>query len=465
MQTKRVLKITPILITLNLLVLFAIVGFYTYRLIKYYKIENGESEDSIVLFADEIKKKRSYLDETKGLVYDEKTGVYTYKGEVVDNYLNYSGMTFRILGIDKDGNVKAVSENNVTLIYSGFNKGYKDSYVNKWLNTSEAKYSGIYESNLVNSDELLTKSYFCSDTIDDVNNITCDSEVTDYKITLLSLSDYKASGGKSGFLNNGDTFNLGTLNKEGLNYYVTGEGDVTIHQKTTTAITLKPVITIKGSTELIDGNGKEDTPYIVEEHEVETLQDVYVGKIVKLNDKNYKVIAKVGDRVKVISVDPVIDSEGNPLLIEFGGNNNVYKDTNDVYKYLHNTFLNTLDLKDSVVESKYFIGTLSLDNYDYTKVMDDYVNAKVGLSTIGEMYVNENKNTLTILRGFEEINLINVINEEGNLFADSIESKYNIKPTFYLKGNLNIIKGDGSFEGPYELGVNNESQKQEGQEG
>ena len=81
------------------------------------------------------------------------------------------------------------------------------------------------------------------------------------------------------------------------------------------------------------------------------------------------------------------------------------------------------------------------------------------------MYVNENKNTLTILRGFEEINLINVINEEGNLFADSIESKYNIKPTFYLKGNLNIIKGDGSFEGPYELGVNNESQKQEGQEG
>ena len=79
------------------------------------------------------------------------------------------------------------------------------------------------------------------------------------------------------------------------------------------------------------------------------------------------------------------------------------------------------------------------------------------------MYLNECSNVLTILRGFEEINLINVINEDGNIFADSIDSKYNIKPTFYLKGNLNIIKGDGSLEGPYELGVNNESQ--EGKEG
>ena len=333
MQTKRVLKITPILITLNLLVLFAIVGFYTYRLIKYYKIENGESEDSIVLLSDEIKKKRSYLDETKGLVFDEKTGIYTYKGEVTDNYINYSGMMFRILNVDKDGNIKAVSEKNVTLLYPGFDKGYKDSYINKWLNQSDKKYSGIFESNLVNTDELLTDTKFCSDVIDDVENITCEKEITDYKITLLSLADYRNSGGKSGFLNNGDTFNLGTLNKENLNYYVTNEGDIAIHQKTTTAITVKPVITIKAKTELIDGNGKEDTPYIIEEHTIETLQDVYIGKLVKLNDLNYKVIGKVGDRVKVVSVDPIMESEDKPLSMSFGGNNNVYKSSNDVYKY------------------------------------------------------------------------------------------------------------------------------------
>ena len=65
MKTKKVLKITPILITLNLLVLFTIVGFYTARLIKYYLLENGETADTTVYLVDEIKKKRSYLDETK----------------------------------------------------------------------------------------------------------------------------------------------------------------------------------------------------------------------------------------------------------------------------------------------------------------------------------------------------------------------------------------------------------------
>ncbi len=128
MKKKKVLKITPILITLNLLVLFTIAGFYTYRLVKYYLLENSEDENSAVLLADEIIKKRSYLDDTKGLVYNEETKTYTYKGKVEDNYISYSGMMYRVLGIDESGNIMAVSEDNVTLLYPGFDKGYKDSY-------------------------------------------------------------------------------------------------------------------------------------------------------------------------------------------------------------------------------------------------------------------------------------------------------------------------------------------------
>ena len=117
MHKKKVLKITPVLITLNLLVLFTIAGFYTYRLVKYYLLENSEDENSAVLLADEIIKKRSYLDDTKGLVYNEETKTYTYKGKVEDNYISYSGMMYRVLGIDESGNIRAVSEDNVTLLY------------------------------------------------------------------------------------------------------------------------------------------------------------------------------------------------------------------------------------------------------------------------------------------------------------------------------------------------------------
>ena len=71
MATKKVLKITPVLVTLNILVLLLIAGFYTTRLIKYYLKENGhKNTEEAVLLVDAIKKKQSFLDETKGLVLD-----------------------------------------------------------------------------------------------------------------------------------------------------------------------------------------------------------------------------------------------------------------------------------------------------------------------------------------------------------------------------------------------------------
>ena len=87
MAKRKVLKITPILVTLNILVLLIIVAFYTTRLIKYYLKENGHRGEDVVLLVEELKKHRSYLDETKGLVFDEEKNIYTYKGEVDDNYL------------------------------------------------------------------------------------------------------------------------------------------------------------------------------------------------------------------------------------------------------------------------------------------------------------------------------------------------------------------------------------------
>ena len=42
------------------------------------------------------------------LVFNEEEGTYRYKGEVDDNYLFYSGMYYRIIGIDSRNNIYAV---------------------------------------------------------------------------------------------------------------------------------------------------------------------------------------------------------------------------------------------------------------------------------------------------------------------------------------------------------------------
>ena len=80
---------------------------------------------------------------------------------------------------------------------------------------------------------------------------------------------------------------------------------------------------------------------------------------------------------------------------------------------------------------------------------------------MGDMFVNESENVLTILRGMEATNIINVINENGNFFGDTITSKYNVKPAFNIKGDLKITGGNGTMESPYELGVKNETEGKE----
>ena len=41
MARRKVLKLTPVLVTLNVLVLLIIASFYITRLVKYYLLENG----------------------------------------------------------------------------------------------------------------------------------------------------------------------------------------------------------------------------------------------------------------------------------------------------------------------------------------------------------------------------------------------------------------------------------------
>ena len=152
MAKKKVLKITPVLVLLNILIIIIICTFYLFRLIKYYRLEHNTKPGESVKLVDALIKKQSSLDITKGLVLDEENNVYNYLGDVKDNYLTYSGITFRIMSIDENKNIRLVSDDILTYMYSGLENGYDKSFVNKWLNSSEEKYSGIFEKILYDKD-------------------------------------------------------------------------------------------------------------------------------------------------------------------------------------------------------------------------------------------------------------------------------------------------------------------------
>ena len=457
-MTRRRLKITPVLVTLNVLVLLLIVAFYGTRMIKYYLKENGKSndKDNIVLLVDTVLKKQSYVDLTKGLIFDEEKNEYRYLGEVDDNYLEYSGILYRIIGIDKEKNIKVISDKSVTMMYSGLEKGYDKSYVNKWLNyDKDVSGSGVYENNIKESVNYLSSTYYCEDIIDDIKNITCDKNTTNYKITLLSLYDYYKAGGKSSFLNNGETFYLGTLNKDNHNYYITSDGEVSINEISTKTYAVRPVITIISSSVLLSGKGTKDDPYKILEIKPSTLEDTTINTYVSFSNQVFKVIDNSTDATKV-ALNGVIKENDIDVVKSFGGKNNKYSNSkNTVGYYLNNTYLKTLDSK-NIIKSNWYIGALSLDNLDYSNEKNTKVNLSVGMLSLGDMFVGDINNVLTLSRGIESDQIINVINKEGNFYGDFITSKYNVRPALYLNNELKITGGNGTFDAPYELGVSDE---------
>lgn len=457
-MTRRRLKITPVLVTLNVLVLLLIVAFYGTRMIKYYLKENGKSnnKDNTVLLADTVLKKQSYVDLTKGLIFDEEKNEYRYLGDVDDNYLEYSGIVYRIIGIDKDNNIKVISDKSVTMMYSGLEKGYDKSYVNKWLNyDKDVTGSGVYENNIKESVNYLSSTYYCEDIIDDIKNITCDKNSTNYKISLLSLYDYYKAGGKSSFLNNGETFYLGTLNKDNHNYYITSDGEVSINEISTKTYAVRPVITIISSSVLLSGKGTKDDPYKILEIKPSTLEDTTINTYVSFSNQVFKVIDNSTDATKV-ALNGVIKENDTDVVKSFGGKNNKYSNSkNTVGYYLNNTYLKTLDSK-NIIKSDWYIGALSLDNLDYTNEKNTKINLSVGMLSLGDMFVGDINNVFTLSRGIESDQIINVINEDGNFYGDFITSKYNVRPSLYLNNELKITGGNGTFDAPYELGVSDE---------
>lgn len=460
-MTKRRLKIRPVLIALNVSLLIIIALFYTFRLVKYYLKENGHKDaDTTTLLVDELIKKQSYVDQTKGLVHDKNASIYRYIGKVEDNYLEYSGTLFRIVGIDKDNNIKAISDSNLTLMYSGLEKGFDKSYVYKWLNKSDEKYSGIFENNMDSTDKYLTNTYLCDDVISDLKNINCEKNNNALKITLLSLYDYASAGGKESYLNNGESYYLSTIDDKNNNYFINTTGDVGLNKISSKIYGVRPVITIKNDVALMHGDGSKTSPYAVIEKSISKLSDVYISKYINYSGSTYRVIS-TGENVKIALSDNIKDGD-KYLEKTFGGKNNIYSTTKKtIGEYLNNTYYKSIKNNDLIVKSSYGIGSNTLDNLDYTAVYSKTNTFNIGMLTLGDMFISDTKNVLTMNRGIESSMIINVINKDGNVFGDLIASKYEVRPTMYLKGNINIVSGDGSIDSPYELGVNNEEKAKE----
>jgi type II secretory pathway pseudopilin PulG len=124
-----------------------------------------------------------------------------------NNYVWFNGFVWRIMGKDADGNIRMITEENVTAIPWGASNSaqeYGSSYANSWVS------SYFYDHISPINQSIIKDTQFCEDstlvTSSTSARTTCSVATVGAKGGLLSLDEYNLSGGSSSYLVNGQYY-------------------------------------------------------------------------------------------------------------------------------------------------------------------------------------------------------------------------------------------------------------------
>lgn len=426
---------------ISILFIISCCVFYGTRFIKLY-LENRKTEVSEKnTLIKNLKDNNSKNDNFKSV-----NGQNYFTGKTDSNYLLYSNILWRIIKVNDDNSITAISDNSLTPLAYGKKKLYKDSGIFKWLNKTNDEYSGILESSLNNVETYLQKTTTCTDILDELSNNPCKEIDNDSYITLLPVVDYLNIGSKDSYLVNDEYFYLSNNNSENKVWYVDNEGTVTLSTGTD-IIGIRPVITIKSNIDYISGNGTKNNPYIIEK------ETTLFGSYVKLDNDIWR-IYEVNDNDIRIMLNDYLKVNNKELTYKYSNISSYHDDykQGSIAYYLNHNFLNTLSYKDKLKEVSWPNGYYNSDtDYDYTYSLKDTIQSKIALMSIGNIFLNSELNNYHIMTGSSKKgSMIYTINENQKTYLKQISSELNVVPTISIDKDL-LTKGKGTIDSPYEM--------------
>lgn len=413
--------------------LLACVIFYGGRFIKLY-LENYKVEETNSI-ANDIKESNKDNENFKNI-----NSEYYFYGTDVNNYVSYSNLIWRVIKVNNDNSITIVLDNSITSLANS------NSSIDKWLNKTEEEYTGILENNLNNLNKYLTYTNTCKDVIEDTKNITCKETIEDTYITTPSLNDYVNTGGSNGFMNNEEYYYLINTNNENKYWYIDSDGKL---GKTdgSDVLGVKPVVTIKGTIELTGGNGTKDSPYTFEE------ETTLFGSYVKLGEDLWRIYEVNDDEIK-LSLNNYLTINGTEEKYNYSQNGYYHNDTKTktLAYYLKNTYLNSLSYKDLIKETKFSNGLYSnTTEFDYTKVLNETVDTKVSVLSVGNPILNPELTNYFMSTGINKnSNYIYVFQNDFKLYTKTVTTSLKIVPTITIDKNI-LTKGTGTINDPLEV--------------
>ena len=226
-KKKRRINLQKIFSFASFIFILVCVLWYGGRFIHFYQESKKVITNESTNFASLIKTNNQEKE-----TFQLNKNTYYFYGQPDNNYVEYSNMIWRILKINEDDTVVLVSDSIVATLPFGIEEStYANSSILNWLNQSAEDDTFSLEYQLNQKDNLLIKSSICTDTIDDLEKLSCKEINQDYYLGLLSIEDCIRTGGKTSFLNNGKYSYLANQNKDKNVWYLNPDGQLDTTEK------------------------------------------------------------------------------------------------------------------------------------------------------------------------------------------------------------------------------------------
>ena len=343
--------------------------FYGYRLIHFYRIFNPSKQENSGLLSIEIPKNSTLV--TEGIGLYKLNGAYIYRGNVEDNYIKFSGLTFRILKINYGASTEIILDEPINILAYGSDKQYEDSDINKYLNEEFVS---------ILNKKMLEKMTICNETKEKISDECTDtfeaySTVLDSKTFLSTIND-----GTYLTLNN-ELLWLNDTIKDDLGNVIANQAQIS-YVDNKESYSIKPIVSLKFDTKILGGTGTKDDPYIVEEND-----DYVIGKKTYLGGYHWIIIGEDKESY-TLALDGTLDS-----LKPFGESFDP-KDTDSVAYYLNDEFINLLSFKNDILTTEWEIG-----NYtnSYESIENTTKEAKIGMLSVKDFKFGSYDNQYLLL--------------------------------------------------------------------
>ena len=453
-------KIDPSLVIIKNDVDTSKIGIYT---VKYKAYDELRNKTEVTRTVEVVKYLRDYIQEDLG----EET---YYKGEPENNYVRFSNMYFRVVGLTEEKDIIIVAEEDVA------NVPYKK--LEKWLDE-------VYMKSITKeSKKLLVQHKFCKMKVgeDEVKSISeCKSftkkryayvpsvvEITRAELppteyilinnfmkthTMSWTSDYQSSS-------------KAYVNKK---FFIPEKGKEYVYypDKSTYNYGVRPMLVLKGDVETSTGTGTQSDPYQVKDTKPakggSLVNDRYIGEFVNINGYRWVIVDKADDgATKITNYDAIFDY-GNLLTTESSPNgsgvynpkdktNMGYFINNKVSKYIDTNLIVSHEIEvpiykgvasygDEIKTVKYKVKLAPPNAYDMFSAKQ-YGRGIIRSYSYWLLNTSESKDRY-----------LGVITDTGcyvNLPIDS-NTKLGVRAVGYLKKGTTITSGKGTYEYPYKI--------------